>query len=115
MYYFLNIGGVAVEFIINKIVSIDKDAQSYRNSIDDLLKEKQRAVESEIQDMYAGFHEESNKIRSSINSEKMLEAEQRAMDIKKDKEEQLNNINMKYQSNKLVIVEDIFNGIIESL
>lgn len=115
MYYFLNIGGVALEFVINKIMSIDKDAQSYRSSIDELLKQKQDEVESKIQDMKARFQEESNKIKSSISSEKILAAEQRAMSIREEKEEQLNSINIKYQSNKLVIVEEVFNGIIKSL
>lgn len=115
MYYFLNIGGVALEFVINKIMSIDKDAQSYRSSIDELLKQKQDEVESKIQDMKARFQEESNKIKSSISSEKILAAEHRAMSIREEKEEQLNSINIKYQSNKLVIVEEVFNGIIKSL
>ena len=115
MYYFLNIGGVALEFVINKIMSIDKDAQSYRSSIDELLKQKQDEVESKRQDMKARLQEESNKIKSSISSEKILAAEQRAMSIREEKEEQLNSINIKYQSNKLVIVEEVFNGIIKSL
>lgn len=115
MYYFLNIGGVALEFVINKIMSIDKDAQSYRSSIDELLKEKQDELESKIQDMKVSFQEESSKIKSSISNEKILAAEQRAMSIRKEKEEQLNNINIKYQSNKLVIVEEVFNEIIKSL
>jgi hypothetical protein len=114
MYYFLNIGGGALEFVINKIMSIDKDAQSYRSSIDELLKEKQGEFESEIQDMKTKFQEESKQIKSGISSEKILEAEHRAMNIRKEKEEQLNSINIKYQSNKLVIVEEVFNRIIKS-
>ncbi|MCB2288751.1 hypothetical protein LGK97_03115 [Clostridium sp. CS001] len=104
-----------MEFVINKIMSIDKDAQSYRSSIDELLKEKQDELESKIQDMKGSFQEESSKIKSSISNEKILAAEQRAMSIRKEKEEQLNNINIKYQSNKLVIVEEVFNEIIKSL
>jgi hypothetical protein len=114
MYYFLNIGGGALEFVINKIMSIDKDAQSYRSSIDELLKEKQDELESKIQDMKIKFQEESKKIKSGISSEKIREAEDRAMSIRKEKEEQLNSINVKYQSNKLVIAEEVFNGIIKS-
>jgi hypothetical protein len=95
-------------------MSIDKDAQSYRSSIDELLKEKQDELESKIQDMKARFQEESKKIKNGISSEKILEAEERAMSIRKEKEEQLNSINIKYQSNKLVIVEEVFNGIIKS-
>ena len=115
MYYFKNIGGDALEFVINKIMSIDKDAQSYRSSIVELLQQKQDELENEINDMNTSFQEESKKIKSSISSEKILEAEHRAMSIRKEKEEQLNNINTKYQSNKLVIVEEVFNRIIKSL
>jgi hypothetical protein len=115
MYYFKNIGGDALEFVINKIMSIDKDAQSYRSSIEELLKEKQDELEDKMKDMKARFEEESEKIKNAISNEKIIEAEQRAMSIRKEKEEQLNSINTKYQSNKLVIVEEVFNRIIESL
>lgn len=96
-------------------MSIDKDAQSYRSSIEELLKEKQDELENKIKDMEARFQEESKKIKRDISSEKIIEAEHRAMSIRKEKEEQLSSINTKYQSNKLVIVEEVFNGIIKSL
>jgi hypothetical protein len=115
MYYFKIFGGDALEFVINKIMSIDKDAQIYRSSIEELLKEKQDELESKMKDMKARFQEESEKIKNAISSEKIIEAEHRAMSIRKEKEEQLNSINTKYQSNKLVIVEEVFNRIIESL
>ena len=51
MYYFKNIGGDALEFVMNKIMSIDKDAESYRKGIDELLKEKQDELEKTIVDM----------------------------------------------------------------
>jgi hypothetical protein len=104
-----------LEFVINKIMSIDKDAESYRSSIDLLLKEKQDEFESKIQDMKNHFQEESVRIKSEISGERILEAEHRAMSIRKEKEEQLNSINIKYQSNKLVIVEEVFSRIIKSL
>jgi vacuolar-type H+-ATPase subunit H len=109
------IGGNALEFVINKIMSIDKDAQSYRRAIEELLKQKQDELENEIRNMNTTFQEEAKKIKSSISSEKITEAEHKAMSIRKEKEEQLNSINTKYQSNKLVIVEEVFNRIIKSL
>ena len=100
---------------MNKIMSIDKDAESYRKGIDDLLKEKQDELEKTIVDMKDSFQEECKNIKSAISSEKIIEAENRAKSIRNEKEEGLNNINTKYQFNKTQIVEEVFNGIITSL
>ena len=100
---------------MNKIVSIDKDAQGYRMSIEELIKEKEDELENLIKEMNLRFQEESKNIKSVISSEKMKEAECKALSIRKEKEEQLRNINTKYQSNKLEIVNEVFNKIVKSL
>lgn len=100
---------------MNKIISIDKDAEKYRKGIDELLKEKQSELENTIKDMKVSFQEESKNIKSDVNNEKIIEAESIARDIRKEKEEGLNNINTKYQSNKLEIVDEVFNRIIKPL
>ena len=100
---------------MNKIMSIDKDAESYRKSIDELLKEKQDELENIIKNMNTNFQEECKNIKNDISNEKIIEAEFRARNIRKEKEEQLNNINIKYQSNKSEIVEVVFNTILKSL
>lgn len=110
-----NIGGNFLEFVINKIMSIDKDAERYRKSMDELLKQKETELEKIILDMKVKFQEESKYIKSTISNEKLIEAEYRAEIIKKEKEEQINIINIMYQSNKLEIVEEVFNRIIKSL
>ena len=96
-------------------MSIDKDAESYRKSIDELLKEKQDELENIIKNMNTNFQEECKNIKNDISNEKIIEAEFRARNIRKEKEEQLNNINIKYQSNKSEIVEVVFNTILKSL
>lgn len=100
---------------MNKIMSIDNDAESYRKGIDELLKEKQGELEKIIMDMKISFQEESKYIKSNISNEKIIDAENRAENIIKEKEEILNSINTKYQMNKLQIVDEVFNGIIKSL
>lgn len=110
-----NIGGDDMEYVMNKIMSIDKDAERYRKGIDDLLKEKQSEYENIIKSMKVSFQEEAKSIKDSISNEKIIDAEYRAKNIRKEKEEQLNNINTKYQSNKLEIVDEVFNRIIKSL
>jgi hypothetical protein len=111
----LNVGGDVLEFVMSKIMSIDKDAESYRGGIDELLKEKQNQLENIIKDMLADFQEETKNIKNYISNEKIIEAEYRARNIRKEKEEQLNSINAKYQSNKLEIVDEVFRRIIKSL
>ena len=100
---------------MNKIMSIDNDAESYRKGIDELLKEKQGELEKIIMDMKISFQEESKNIKSNISNEKIIDAENRAENIIKEKEEILNSINTKYQMSKIQIVDEVFNGIIKSL
>ena len=104
-----------MKFVMNKIMSIDKDAESYRKSIDELLEKKQNELDNKIKDMLALFKEESQNIKNDIGKEKISEAECRAENIRKEKQEELNNINAKYQSNKFKIIESVFNGIINPL
>ena len=70
---------------MNKIMSIDKDAESYRRGIDELLKEKQDELENIIKDMKVSFQEESKNIKNDISNEKIVEAEYRARKHKKRK------------------------------
>ena len=100
---------------MNKIMSIDKDAQNYRKSIDELLKGKQNELEIIIKDMWVTFGEESKNIKNDISNKKMIDAESMAKNIIKEKEEGLNNINTKYQSNKAGMVEEVYNRIIKPL
>ncbi len=100
---------------MNKIMSIDKDAEIYREGIDKILKEKQDELEKKIVDMKSSFAEEAKNIKSTISNKKIVEAENIAKTITKEKEEGLNSINNKYQINKEQIVEDVFNKIIKSL
>lgn len=99
---------------MNKIMSIDKDAENYRKGTYELLKEKQDEFETTIKDMRAGFQEESKNIKNVIGNIKLIEAENKAENIRKEKEEGLNNINTKYQSNKLELIDEVFNRIIKS-
>jgi vacuolar-type H+-ATPase subunit H len=108
-------GGMYVEFVMNKIMNIDKDAKTYRNGIDELLKEKELQLEKTISDIRLDWEKEAKAIKDSILLEKLYEAEERAKNIRNEKEAQITNIEAKYESNKSKIVEEIFNRIISSL
>ena len=100
---------------MNKIMSIDKDAQGYRKAIEELIKEKEEELEKLIKDINIKFQEEAKNIKRDISNEKIKEAEGKALIIRMEKEEQFNYINTKYQSNKLEIVNEVFDKIIKSL
>jgi vacuolar-type H+-ATPase subunit H len=104
-----------VEFVMNKIMNIDKDAKTYRNGIDELLKEKELQLEKTISDIRLDWEKEARAIKYSILKEKLYEAEGRAKNIRDEKETQITNIKAKYESNKSKIVDEIFNRIISSL
>jgi len=102
-----------LKFVMNKIMSIDKDAQNYRKNIDELLNEKQNEFEIVINDLNNRFNQECKNIKQVTGNEKIMEAEHLAENIKEEKEEELNKINIKYQANKSVIVDEIFNRVIK--
>jgi len=104
-----------LELVIKKIMSIDKDAENFRMGIDVLLKEKQEELEKTIVDMRSSFQEEAKNIKRTISDAKTIQAENTAKNIISEKQQVLSDINMKYQNNKLQIVEEVFNGIIKSL
>ncbi|MBU3110440.1 hypothetical protein [Clostridium lacusfryxellense] len=104
-----------MKFVMNKIMSIDKDAQNYRKNIDELLSEKQNELENIINDLMARFEEECKNIKRDISNEKILEAENTAKNIRKEKEENLHSINDRYQANKLELVDAVFNRVIKLL
>jgi hypothetical protein len=112
---FLNIGGDALEFVMNKIMGIDKDAENYRKGTNELLKEKQDGIETTIKNMRLSFEEQSKNIKSAISNEELIEAGRKAKNIRDEKEEGLNNINTKYQKNKSKIIDEVFNKIINLL
>jgi ElaB/YqjD/DUF883 family membrane-anchored ribosome-binding protein len=104
-----------VKFVMDKIMSIDRDAEAYRKGIEELLKEKQLQLEKTIDDLKLDWQEEAKAIKSEVLNKKLEEAEERAKNIREEKNYQLDNIKAKYESNRSLICEEIFNKIIESL
>lgn len=104
-----------MEFVLSKIMSIDKDAENYRKGIDLLLKEKQKDTENKINELRLSWQEEAKFSRENILKTKLKEAEEKAEGIRKEKEQQLNRINSKYETNKEEITNEVFNKIIGSL
>lgn len=104
-----------MEFVINKIMSIDKDAENYRKNIDELLKEKEKELQEGIKAMQNQWIDEAKGIKESVLKEKLSEAEEKANKIIEEKNELLKNIKAKYVDNKEKIVEDVFSKIISSL
>lgn len=101
-----------MEFVINKIMSIDKDAENYRKSIDILLQEKQKYTEKKIDELRNTYQNEIKMLKENILKTKLEEAEERAKEIRKEKELQINKINNKYESSKEKIINEVFEKII---
>lgn len=104
-----------MDFVINKIIDIDKDAENYRQNITELLGEKQIALEDSIKAMNKDCDEELKSMKESILSASISDAENKARDIKIEKEKQLSVIKEIYENNKVKIIDEIFNEIIHSL
>lgn len=104
-----------MEFVINKIISIDRDAESYRENINELLRERQKDSEKILEIMREQWQEESKVLKESIMKEKLNEAGERVKAIKKEKDRDLSLINSKYEKNKKEIINDVFNEIVKSV
>ncbi|MBU3195419.1 hypothetical protein KPL26_01925 [Clostridium algidicarnis] len=104
-----------MDFVINKIIDIDKDAENYRKNIMELIDEKQMELEESIKSMNKDCDEELKSKKMSILSSSISDAENKAKDIKIEKEKQLSVIREIYETNKVKIIDEIFNEIIHSL
>lgn len=104
-----------MEFVINKIISIDRDAESYRENINELLRERQKDSEKILEIMREQWEEESKVLKESIMKEKLSEAEVKVKAIKKEKDRDISLINSKYEKNKNEIINNIFNEIVKSI
>lgn len=103
-----------MEFVLNKIMSIDRDAEKYRKGIDLLLQEKQKDMENKINELKRNWQEEAKTLRENIYKAKLQEAEVRAEEISAEKKVQLNSIKNKYENSKEEIVNEVFSKIISS-
>lgn len=104
-----------MEFVVNKVMNIDKDAEIYRKKTEELLIEKQKELDEEIKILNKEWEEEAKNSKKRVLEEKLKEAEEKASIIRNEKEEQLNSINLKYNSSKDKIVYEVFHKIIDSL
>lgn len=103
-----------MEFVLNKIMSIDRDAEKYRKGIDLLLQEKQKDMENKINELKRNWQEEAKTLRENIYKAKLQEAEVRAEEISAEKKVLLNSIKNKYENSKEEIVNEVFSKIISS-
>ncbi|WP_238903011.1 hypothetical protein [Clostridium sp. YIM B02506] len=104
-----------MEFVMNKIISIDKDAETYRQGIEKLLIEKEMELEKNINELRQEWTIEEKKIREDIMNEKLGVAEEKAKSISKEKEESIELIKNKYAETSDQIVNEVFLKIINSL
>lgn len=100
---------------MNKIISIDKDAETYRQGIEKLLIEKEKELEKNINELRQDWAIEEKKIREDIMKEKLGVAEAKAKAISKEKEESIELIKNKYAETSDQIVNEVFLKIINSL
>lgn len=104
-----------LEFVMNKIISIDKDAEAYRQGIEKLLKEKEVELERSINKLREDWIIEEKKIRDAIMKEKLEAAEGKASVISKQKEEEIELIKNKYAQTSNQVINEVFLKIINSL
>lgn len=97
-----------MEDIIQKVVSIDMQAENYKKQLDEEFQGKKKELEKTIFQMREEAEAQVNSKKLQIKNEKIERAHALVEEIKKDKEEQLNKINTVYADAKNQIVDEVF-------
>lgn len=103
-----------MELTIKKIIDIDKDAESYRKNMDELLLNKRSELEKLLEQMKIDNEESLNIAKKALIERKEEEARANAEVIKEKREEQLKELRQKYLSCKEELVDACFNEILNS-
>lgn len=108
------LGGEGMEFTIKKILSIDKEVQEYKKSIEKTLVDKRRELDEYIRTLDKEYNSETERMKEVIIKNSVLEAEKITNEIKLNRQEQVEMISNLYNKNKNSIVNEIFEYIISS-
>lgn len=101
-----------MEYTLKKIISIDKEAENFRMSKVNELKEKKEELQNEIKKLWADLSEDIETMKKNINIETTNKAYEEIEILKKNKEEEIENLKKKYEQAKQDILEEAFINIL---
>jgi vacuolar-type H+-ATPase subunit H len=103
-----------MEHMIKKIISMDKEAQKYKEDSMSRFEENQIAFEIEVENLKDNFIKELQEEKNKLMKLKMMQASEEAKNIKAKYEEDYDELNREYLMVRDKIVEESFNEIRDS-
>ncbi len=103
-----------MEYTIKKIISIDKDAENYRKSLNQRLTNEKKDLENTLADMRNDSKKNLEKLKKEVIEKKLGESDRMAEQIRNEKAIEMENINKKINDIKGKIISDTMNNILSS-
>lgn len=107
-------GGCCMEFTIKKIISIDKDAENYRKTLELKLLNEKKNLETTLAGMRNDSKKNLEEVKRKVMEQKLNEAKKMAEQISNEKITEMEDINKKVNAVKEKIVIDTVNNILNS-
>jgi hypothetical protein len=109
------LGGDGVDNMIRKIVSIDKEAENYREANKKLIEKERENFEKQINKMKQDYINELNLEKKKITEEKISEAQDEVRKIKLKNDELIGRLEERYAEVRENLVEEFFNLLKDSM
>ncbi len=103
-----------MQYVINSIINIDKEAEKYESNIKEVIQEKREALKLELLELEENSKQKHMTIKKEVIDKGIEEAEKTAERIEMDKKEEIKRINKKFLSARENLVNTVFKQIINS-
>ena len=104
-----------MEYIVKNVVSIDKEAENYKQFNKKSLQLKKQELDSELDKIKGELEIELSLEKKKILEDSIRNAQYEANSIRVEKEKKLMDISFTYKKNKYNLVEQIFDDIKNSM
>lgn len=101
--------------VIKKIVSIDKEAENYREANKRLIENERENFEKQINKMEQDYINELNLEKKKITEEKISKAQDEVRKIKLKNDELIGRLEERYSEVRENLVEELFNLLKDSM
>ena len=107
-------GGEFMQYVINSIINIDKEAENYEKKIEEEIQKKKDTLNEELSNMEREYEDQIKALKAQIQVDSKKEAESKVKRITEEKDGRLQEINEKFHNKKEEIVNSVFQKIINS-
>lgn len=103
-----------MQYVINSIINIDKEAERFDKDIEEMIEAKNKELKEQLKKSEEENINIINTIKKNIVNEGIYQAEKKAKEISKEKEMEIDRINSNYIKAKDAIINTVFLNIINS-